>query len=148
MIQREHYELADFACLDRLKPNSRKVEAYWLPERDGKLSTAYLYQGDTYIGEAVNMEAFRYNEFAIERTAEDEAAMLHQQKRVAKFDKMIKNRRATLPQVGGTEPQALKSENYNQIVAEVVESAQPKNYEGDEFEMDSKDYAALAKEML
>lgn len=148
MIQREHFELSDFESLARMKSNSRSVEAYWLPETDGKLSTAYLYQGDTYIGEAVNMEAFRYNEFAIERTAEDEAAMLHQQKRVAKFDKMIKQRRLQVPHVGGTEPAGKKEKDYEMSVpvVEIAENAQPQNYEGDEFE--TADYASLAKEML
>ncbi|MBR1644294.1 MAG: hypothetical protein IJ684_02860 [Bacteroidales bacterium] len=158
-IQQENFELADFESLGRLKANTRTVEAYWLPKEDGSIATAYLYQGDSYIGEAENMEAMRYNEFAIERTEEDERAMEHQMKRVAKFDKMIKERRASLPKVAGTTERKEKSVvDWAKIAesVETVETAQPKNYEGDEFECecalgdmaDGVDYAALAYESL
>lgn len=137
-IQRENFWLKDYACLDRMKPGSRTVEAYWLPSEDGGMETAYLYQGDTYIGEAENMEKYRYNEFTIERTEEDEAAMLVQHKRTARFDKMVKERRAQLPKVGGTLPsQSIKNaEKWAKVAAEAVtvETEQPENYEGDEFE--------------
>lgn len=160
-IQGEKFWLSDFESLKRLKPNSRTVEAYWLPSdkadasgcvpaQGGNIDKAYLWQGDTYIGEAENMEKYRYNEFAIERTEEDEAAMLEQCKRVAKFDKMVKGRRAELPKVGGWEPQGKSQTDWETVAAEVVtvESEQPENYEGDEFEVSAKDYAALARETV
>lgn len=146
MVQGEHFELADFASLERMKSNSKKVEAYWLPNEDGGITTAYLYQEDTYIGEAFNMEQYRYNEFAIERTEEDEAAMLHQQKRVAKFDKMIRERRSQLPHVGGTEVKTMNKRHHIVEDVEIVEASQPANYDGDEFE--TADYAAIARELL
>lgn len=155
MIQGEHFELESFEALSRMKANSRKVEAYWVeaPQRSeggegSRIEEAYLYQGDRYIGRVENMERQRYNEFACERTEEDEAAMLHQQKRVAKFDKMVRERRASVPRVG-VAPQPPKGGagwHYEEVEAEVVEvHEQPKNYEGDENEVD---YAALALESL
>lgn len=169
-IQGEKFWLSDFESLKRLKPNSRKVEAYWLPREhsegdntDAAVEKAYLWQGDTYVGEAENMEKYRYNEFAIERTEEDEAAMLEQCKRVAKFDKMVKGRRAELPKVGGWEPQGKSQTDWEAVAAEVVTvgSEQPENYEGDEFETvagdpvpgerkmaGEVDYAKLAMESL
>ncbi len=91
------------------------------------------------------MERWRYNEFAAERCADDMAAMLHQQKRVAKFDKMIKGRRSQLPRVGMV---TVSAEALEQPVA-VVETEQPKNYQGDEFEgVDTRDWSALAKDSL
>ena len=145
-VRGEQYEVSDFESLGRLKPNTRKVEAYWLEDvATGKVERVYLYQGGTYVGEAVNMEAMRYNEFAIERTEEDEAAMLHQMKRTAKFDKMIKERRAKLPKIGMDEQKT----DYSAVEVEIVETEQPKNYEGDEWESyTGKDFAELAKEML
>ena len=60
------FELTDFRCLQRLKPNDRNVTAYWLPDEDGSVQKIYLYQENTYIGEAVNREAYKYNECQIE----------------------------------------------------------------------------------
>ena len=158
-IQGEKFWLSDFASLERLKPNSRTVEAYWLPSdkagASGEIEKAYLYQGETYIGEAENMERYRYNEFAIERTEADEAAMEKQYRRVAKFDKLVKERRAELPKVGGAgsvprQGGKAGAVDWAAVAAEVVtvEAAQPENYEGDEFEVSAKDYAALARETV
>lgn len=153
MVQRESFELKDFGCLERLKPNSQRVTAYWLPEGDGEIASVYMYQGDTYIGEAENMEKWRYNEFACERGEDDIVKMLHQQKRVAKFDKMIKERRAVLPKVGVAAPAALRKA-CAVAVETIEENGQPENYEGDEFEHIFKgdggaiDYAKEALESL
>ena len=147
-VNGEQFELKDFGCIERLKPNSRKVEAYWSENAQGEVERVYLYQGDTYIGEAENMEKWRYNEFAAERGAGDMAAMLHQQKRVAKFDKMIRIRRAALPKVGGTTDigGASVAAAVLEAQVEVVETEQPRNYQGDEFE--SRDWSTLALESL
>ena len=162
-VNGEQFELKDFGCIERLKPNSRKVEAYWIDRVPaegnkagavGEVERVYLYQGDTYIGEAENMEKWRYNEFAAERGAGDMAAMLHQQKRVAKFDKMIRERRQQLPRVGGT------TERVGVCVAaeigdnvEVIETEQPRNYQGDEWDCvlagsETVDYTKMAMESL
>lgn len=150
-VQYEKFWLSDFGSLGRLKPNSKKVEAYWLPEADGSIKTLYLYQGESYIGEAENMEKWRYNEFAIERTAEDEAGMQEQMKRVAKFDRMIKERHAELPKVGGWRRQEKSGEDWEAVAAsvEVVEcdGGQPSNYDdGEGYE--AGDYAAKGYETV
>ena len=141
-VNGEQFELMDFGCIERLKPNSRKVEAYWSENAKGEVERVYLYQGDTYIGEAENMEKWRYNEFAAERGAGDMAAMLHQQKRVAKFDKMIRNRRQQLPRVG----MATVPVEVVEAPVEVIETEQPRNYQGDEWE--AVDYTKMALESL
>lgn len=152
-VNGEQFELKDFGCIERLKPNSRKVEAYWSENAEGEVERVYLYQGETYIGEAENMEKWRYNEFAAERGAGDMAAMLHQQKRVAKFDKMIRNRRASLPRVGGTTENGNASVAVLEAPVEIVETEQPRNYQGDEWEPATEiggavDYTRLAMESL
>ena len=146
-VKGEQFELLDFGCLDRLKPNNRKVEAYYMPGEN--VERVYLWQGETYIGEAENSEKWRYNEFACERGEADMAAMLHQQKRVAKFDKMIRNRRMSLPTVG----MATVAAEVLEAPVEIVETEQPKNYQGDEWEPATEiggtvDYAKLAMESL
>jgi hypothetical protein len=100
MCANEAFELVDFNALKRLKPNNRNVVAYWLPEESGNIANVYIYQGDTYIGEAINRSEFSYNENAIERTEEDQAGMLHQNKRLSTFDKFIKENRVDIPQIG------------------------------------------------
>ena len=93
------FELADYESLRRLRPGNRKVSAYWLPEDDGRVDRVYLYQGDTYIGEAVDRRQTDFNENQIEQTAEDAEKKLHQFKRLSKFDRMIREERTEIPRV-------------------------------------------------
>ncbi|KAA6312861.1 hypothetical protein EZS27_036277, partial [termite gut metagenome] len=100
----------------------------------------YLYQEDTYIGEALNRSAFDYNECAIERTPEDEAKMLHQQKRVAKFDKLIKESKTDIPKVMHRKKDAAEEE----ILSAPVETFAPVTLEEeDEEEKLLKEYAGI-----
>jgi len=157
MVDNAGFELKDFNSLKRLKPNNYRVTAYWLPKADTghgtegheTVETVYLYQDGVYIGEAENREKYAYNECEAERTEGDAEAMLHQQKRVAKFDKWVKERRAELPKVGHMdagrmeelESPALTGTPFGKgEVPEVNE--QPLGYEEDEW--NAEDYAALA----
>jgi hypothetical protein len=130
-VSNERFEIVDFASLKRLKPNNTGVMAYWMPEADGSIEKVYLYQGETYIGKAVNRANFAYNECAIERTQADEVNMLHQDKRVAKFDKFIKEEQATIPILGRMETE--RSAELAAVDVKIVETEQPKGYEEDEF---------------
>jgi hypothetical protein len=136
------FELKGFGSLNRLKPNNYRVTAYWLPGADERVETVYLYQDGVYIGEAENREKWAYNECEAERTDADNAAMLHQQKRVAKFDKWVKERRAELPKVGHMDAELAEAIGTTplEVVPEVNE--QPLGYEEDEW--NAEDYAALA----
>ena len=140
------FELIDFEALKQLKPNNYKVETYWLPEEDGSVKRVYLYQGDNYIGEAVNREQYRYNENTIEQTDEDRENMLHQQKRAARFDKMIRDRKAEIGRVGKIK--TTTSTYIANIETDIVESEQPKGYEVTAEMDNSIDYARMAKESL
>jgi hypothetical protein len=144
-VANEEFELMNFDSLSRLKSNNTKTTAYWLPQDDGSIDRVYLYQGETYIGEALNRRKFDYNENAIERTDEDRANMLHQQKRLAKYDKFIKDSKAGIPKIG-----KMDSEVSAVILAapvEIVESVQPQGMD-DEFEYEPADYSQLAKQQL
>jgi hypothetical protein len=146
--------LKDYECLERLESGNYNVTAYWLPsgENEGEnnhsiIEKAYLYQGDRYIGEAINSESYQYNENAIERTQDDEMGMFEQQKRVAKFDKMIKSKRKRLLKVGvecandysHIQPIPAGANDYSPI--------QPILTEQDEFDLEDEymnDYTAIA----
>lgn len=148
------YGLTDFAGLNKLKPNNKRVTAYWLPNDDGSVGTVYLWQGDTFIGEAENRENYAYNECQAERTEEDEAKMLEQNKRIAKFDKMMRERRKELPKVGILEEDVIEEEIADKAdepsALQIQENPQPKGYEEDEFssEYDSEDLGAWALELM
>ena len=96
----------------------------------------YLYQGETYIGEAVDRTQFEYNECRVERTAEDEAKMLHQAKRSAAFDAKMRRVRDARPKVAML-PKAVAGmadvETKIVHVPEKVIGVQPRGYEEDEL---------------
>ncbi|MCQ2317987.1 MAG: hypothetical protein MJZ90_03590 [Bacteroidales bacterium] len=142
MVDNTGFELKDFGSLNRLKPNNYRVTAYWLPSDDESVETVYLYQDGVYIGEAENREKYAYNECEAERTESDAEAMLHQQKRVAKFDKFVKERRAELPKVGHMDAELTKAIDATPLEVVPEQNEQPKGYEEDEW--NAEDYAALA----
>lgn len=144
-VQHTHFELADYSSLKKLAPNTSAVTAYWLPNEKGGIDNVYLYQGETYIGEAINNEQFDYNECAIERTEKDKANIEYQSRRVARFDKFIKEQRAAIPHVGNyrqnDREKALAKEV--EIVEETI-VASP----ADDFETPQQDWSKLAIQHL
>lgn len=146
-VQGENFELTNYESLKRLKPNNVGVSAYWLPDADGSINRVYLYQGDTYIGEAVNKSQFEYNENRIERSDLDEVNILHQNKRIAKFDKFIKEHRSEIPHVGMMTAEDAKV--LDDIETKIIETEQPAGYEEDEFsELENMDWGARARMSL
>jgi len=143
MANNETFELADLNCLRKLKPNNRKVEAYWLPTESGSVETVYLYQDEMYIGEATNRALKSYNECTVERTETDHQNMLYQHGRIAKFDKKIKEIRHNIPQVGVMD--VTTSRFIAAVPVDIVESAPVENY--DEYEL-VENYAELALAQL
>jgi hypothetical protein len=143
-VANEEFELINFDSLNRLKSNNTKITAYWLPDDDGSINKVYLYQGENYIGEALNRSKFDYNENAIERTDEDRDNMLHQEKRLAKFDKFVKENRSDIPKIGKMDSET--SATIAAVPVEIVETVQPKGLD-DEFEY-KFDAIAFAKKQL
>jgi len=145
MANSETFELVDLNCLRKLKSNNCKVEAYWLPDESGSVETVYLYQNEMYIGEATNRTQKSYNECAVERTEADRQNMLYQHKRIAIFDKNIREIRSNIPQVGIMN--AVTSHVIAAVPVDIVEPvpAPEKNY--DEYEF-VEDYAELALAQL
>ena len=99
MAANTKFNLANFNDLNKLKPNNYKVTAYWLPEDDGSVKEVIIYQGDTYIGRATNRMNVSYNECKVEMTDQDHENKLHQDKRAAKFDKIVKERKNEIPKI-------------------------------------------------
>ncbi|MBN1652022.1 MAG: hypothetical protein JW857_11880 [Bacteroidales bacterium] len=144
-VNQETFELVDFDSLSRLKPNNKQVTAYWLPESDGSILKVYLYQGDTYIGECLNRSQFDYNENTIERTDKDTDAMLHQNKRLTKYDKFINSKRHELPHLASISAET--SAEIEALNVQIIENPQPKGYEMDE-DYETTDWASKARASL
>jgi len=85
----EDWWLSDTKVLERLEPNNMKVEAYYLPDEEGRAAEVYLFQGERYIDKVEKVET--YNRVMAEQTPEDEAKFVAQQKKVAQFGKYVKD---------------------------------------------------------
>jgi len=145
------FEIEDFNDLKNLKANSNKVIAYWLPESDGSVTHCYIYQDGNYIGRAVNRGKYAYNESAYERDETDEENMLHQNKRNAKFDKVIRDRRNDIPKIGFSN--ASEADAYSNLEIEnIVVGNQPltdepewmSNDNDEDFDIDLTNSAKLS----
>lgn len=140
-VQQVDFWMKDFNDLHRLKPNNTKVTAFWMPEKDGSINTVYVYQDGIYIGEAYNANNHRYNEFTIERTERDAENMLHQNKRMKRFDKFVKDHRENIPDLMIEKKE--NKEYLDQVPVDIIETEQPKGYETDELD-EEIDWAAKA----
>lgn len=96
----EDWWLSDTKVLEKLEANNMKVEAYYLPDEEGKAADVYLFQGERYIDKVEKVET--YNRVMAEQTDEDKAKMEEQQKVVAKFGKYVKDN--AIPKVGILKP--------------------------------------------
>lgn len=92
--QSVHVDYRDFwlsspELVSRLAPNTRKVQAYYLPDASGSFDTVYIYQGENYIGVCQYMP--EYQEAKAEQTEDDKLIFTEQNKYVSRFNKMVKD---------------------------------------------------------
>lgn len=88
-VQYKDWWLSDVKVIELLEPNNWKVDAYYLPHEDGSITDVYIWQGDRYIDKLEDVGTF--NTADCEQTAADEAVKLAQQKKIAKFNKWVKD---------------------------------------------------------
>ena len=88
-VQYEQFGLPSPKVIEKLAPRNMKVDAYWLPDADGKVNEVYLWQGDEFI--CVCKPVAKYNEATAEQTIDDKAAYTEQAKYVSQFDKMMRD---------------------------------------------------------
>ena len=88
-VQYKDWWLSDVKVIEQLEPNNWKVDAYYLPHEDGSITDVYIWQGDRYIDKLEDVGTF--NTADCEQTAADEAVKLKQQKKIAKFNKWVKD---------------------------------------------------------
>jgi hypothetical protein len=139
-VNYEKYLIDSYDMLDRLRPGNAVVSAYWIPDGSGVVDRVYLYQEDTYIGSATSAANYRYNESKFEETPEDAAMRLAQDKRLAKFDKKMKDIRSDVPRLGIQD--AKVSTVIAAVPVEIVETVMEEvNYCEYEYEYDAETLA-------
>lgn len=151
-VNYEEYMLPSPEVIGQLASGNRKLEAYWLDDKDGNVDRVYLYQGDRYICEAEKIE--KYNTADVEKTAADYAAMAKQAAYVNAFDAMIKE--VTNDKVGKIKIISSKEshdidEVMNQPAAAVKSSAtamKPAIEDFEDFEIDEAEIKAQASNNL
>ena len=81
--------LSDTSILEKLAPNNMKVDAYWIPDEEGKYDEVFIYQNGMLIDSLENVGTF--NTADVEQTEEDKAIFLKQQKKIASFNRYVKD---------------------------------------------------------
>lgn len=84
----EDWWLSDTSVLEKLRPNDYKVTAYYMPDVEGKPAEVYIFQGDKYIDTVEKVET--YNRVLSEQTEEDMVKYIEQRKKIAKFEKYVR----------------------------------------------------------
>lgn len=100
----EDWWLSDTKVLERLEPNNYKVTACWLPDDDGKAVDVYLLQNGKFIDKVEKVET--YCRVMAEQTDEDRRKFVEQRKKVAKFEKFV--RENEIERVGVVKAQDMK----------------------------------------
>jgi len=124
--------LSDASVLEKLEPNNMKVEAYYLPDEEGRPTDVYLFQGERYIDKVKRVET--YNRVMAEQTEDDEAKFVAQRKEIAKWGKYMRDNAIAPVGVARREPEAgvtpveaaplppLPSEDVGYVVGDPIES--------------------------
>lgn len=95
-VNYEDWWLSAPEVLEKLASNDYKVQAYYLPDEEGRATDVYIFQGDKYIDKVEKVET--YNRVYAEQTDEDAAKYIEQRKKVSKFAAYVKAHAA--PTVG------------------------------------------------
>jgi hypothetical protein len=86
-VDHQDWWLSDTSVLEKLAPNNMKVDAYYIPDEEGKYNEVYIYQNDMLVDKLENLGTF--NTADAEQTEEDKAIFLKQQKKIASFRKYL-----------------------------------------------------------
>ena len=135
-VQYKDWWLSDVKVIELLEPNNWKVDAYYLPHEDGSITDVYIWQGDRYIDKLEDVGTF--NTADCEQTEADEAVKLKQQKKIAKFNKWVKDNEI------GTVGVAAKSQEETEPTALAV--MEPPEETEDAAEPLTEDYGRKALE--
>lgn len=86
-VSHSDWWLSEPEVLGRLKSNSYKVTAYYLPDDEGDAQDVYLYQDDRYIDKVEKVETF--SRVMAEQTKEDKARFARQMQKINQFKEYL-----------------------------------------------------------
>ena len=92
-----------------------KVDAYYIPDEDGKYSEVFIYQNDMLVDKLENLGTF--NTADAEQTEEDKAIFLKQQKKIASFRKYLNDN--SIADVGVIREKETYIEDEQELAADV-----------------------------
>ncbi len=105
-VRGEKFRLPTPELVERLAPRDYEVQAYYMPDENGKIENVYVYQGDNFIATCKYINP--YNEAKAEQTDEDVLSYIEQAKYVSQFDAMMKREKIQkvkiLPKIKELEP--------------------------------------------
>ncbi|WP_025143068.1 hypothetical protein [Pedobacter jeongneungensis] len=117
-VQYAKYALPDPKMMERLAPNNYEVKAYYLPNELGETESVYLYQNDLFICKCDKIKA--YNSANAEWNEEDPLSYSQQASYVSQFDRMVKQRKASLSKLKIIENTNYYAEEEVEAVAETA----------------------------
>lgn len=105
--------------LGKLKSNSYKVTAYYLPDDEGDAQDVYLYQDDRFIDKVEKVETF--SRVMAEQTDEDKARFARQMQKVSQFKEYLSKN--AIARLGIQERTAAPEPEVEDITVPEVETA-------------------------
>ena len=92
-VNHSDWWLSEPEVLGKLKSNSYKVTAYYLPDDEGDAQDVYLYQDDRFIDKVEKVETF--SRVMAEQTDEDKARFARQMQKVNQFKEYLRSEEHT-----------------------------------------------------
>lgn len=142
-VRHTKYQLPNPELIARLASNDYEVDAFYMPDEEGKVSEVYLYQRGRFIARCEPVKA--YNEAKAEQTEEDRQNYTEQAKYLSQFDAMVRRDQIQKVNVSRRDEAAVEPDEVE--VVGTVEAADTGFDIVDSFD-DMLDYAALANEEL
>ena len=114
-VDHQDWWLSDTSVLEKLAPNNMKVDAYYIPDEEGKYNEVFIYQNDMLVDKLENLGTF--NTADAEQTEEDKAIFLKQQKKIASFRKYLNDN--SIADVGVIREKETYIEDEQELAAEI-----------------------------
>ncbi len=138
-VQYEDYWLPSPYVADKIDKR-KDVDAYYLPDAEGKISEVYIYQNDIYI--CCCKQVVRYNEARAEWTDKDREAYQAQAKYVKQYDTKVKEGLGRMMNIGTLQVDAHTEVDYEQSIEELEHK--PVSVDKVEKDKDNEDYEKRA----
>lgn len=121
-VAHEDWWLSSTSVLERLDPNNYKVTACYLPDDEGSPQEVFIYQKGKYIDTVEKVNT--YSRVMAEQTEEDQAAIVEQQKKIAKFNKYVEDN--AIDRLGILKPSQQAQQEVQEVKFSVPQKCEPR----------------------